>query len=209
MANLDPYIQSPFNKSRLDKFLFVLNLPDALKSVAQKFNRTDNNINPDTLQFSIFGVNIPDINIPSMDIRYAGQTLAQSTHSRPPYEPCTVNFTIDNRFNNYWVIYSWLNLLNDQSTGEYDPKDLTKKSVISKQLTNKDIGTNSEYKSDISIFTLDEYDKRIMEFKFKKAFPITLGGSSLNYRNASEAETYFTFGYSQFIVDIVEHLDSL
>jgi hypothetical protein len=61
----------------------------------------------------------------------------------------------------------------------------------------------------MSIFLLDEYDKRIVEFLFKKAFPTTLGSMNLNYRTAEEIETSFTFAYSQFIVKLVENVESL
>ena len=110
----DNIIQTPYNKSRKDKFIFVLTLPEAMKDISytQQENRDDENVLPDTLQFSVYGANIPSVKVDSGDIRFSGQTVKFSTHSRPAYDNVTINFTIDNRFNNYWVIWKWCSNCN-------------------------------------------------------------------------------------------------
>jgi len=131
---------------------------------------------------------------------------AQSSLARPPYEPVTVNFTVDNRFNNYWVIYSWLNILNNTYDSTFDSKNLiptTKGNTI----LNKTI--LDDYKADISLFPLDEYNKRIIEFKYTRAFPVSLGGIDFNYRNPEELETNFTFTFSQLFVNLIENTDNI
>ncbi len=208
MANSKQYNQSPFNKLRKDRFLLVLSLPDSLKKINSKFTRDEDSINLNTMQFSVYGATIPEIVIPQVDILYGGQTYAQSSFHRPLWEPVTVSFTVDNRMNNYWVIYSWLNILNDAETGIYDPKNLANRSPELKNI-KPDIESIAEYSTDISLFLLDEYDKRVVEFVFKKAFPTSLGGMNLNYRTSDEIETSFTFAYSQFIVKLVENVDNL
>jgi hypothetical protein len=208
MANSKQYNQSPFNKLRKDRFLLVLSLPDSLRKINSKFTRDEDSINLNTMQFSVYGATIPEIVIPQVDILYGGQTYAQSSFHRPLWEPVTVNFTVDNRMNNYWVIYSWLNILNDAETGIYDPKNLANRPAELKNI-KPDIESIAEYSTDISLFLLDEYDKRVVEFVFKKAFPTSLGGMNLNYRTSDEIETSFTFAYSQFIVKLVENVDNL
>jgi hypothetical protein len=203
MSNAVTYTQSPFNKSRKDKFLLVLNLPAALRNISSKFERSENTIIPDALQFSVYGSIVPEISIPNANVRYAGQTLAQSSHSREPYTPLTVNFTIDNRFNNYWVIYSWLNLLNNDETSIYDEKQLT---IPTKDRFNV---PNYQYRTTLSIFALDEYNKRVVEFIYKNAFPTNMGGISYSYRDADEIETSFTFEYSQLIIKPVTDIENL
>jgi hypothetical protein len=199
MPNLVPFTQSPFNKSRKDKFLLVLNFPDGLKSISKKIERNNVSILPDSIQFSVYGAIVPDIDIPATNIPYAGQTYVASSHVRPPYTACTVNFTVDNRFNNYWAIYKWLNILNDSKTGLVDNDDI---------LTNTKT-SNLKYAADISIFALDEYDKRVVEFVYSNAFPTSLGGIDFNNRDAGEIETSFTFNYSKLLVSLVETVDSL
>lgn len=199
MANDISYIQSPFNKSRKDKFLIVLNFPQALKNISSKFERDESTIIPDSLQFSVYGSVVPSVDIPPVNVRYAGQTMTVSSHSRQPYEPNTVRFTVDNRFNNYWVIYRWLNLLNDDKEGIYDETNLTAP-VIGGDRSKLKTNPNMEYRSDISIFALDEYNKRIMEFLYTNAFPVNLGGIEYSYRDSGEIESSFSYGYSQLIV---------
>jgi hypothetical protein len=197
MANEVAYIQSPFNKSKKDKFLMVLSLPQALRDISRKFERTDQTILPDTLQFSIFGAIAPAIEIPAVQTGYAGQTLSHSSHARTPYEPNTVNFTVDNRFNNYWTIYTWLNLLNDDSKGIYDLKGQTVPRP------------NLDYRANITVYALDEYNKRVAEFLYTDAFPTALGGISYSYRDATDIESSFTFSYSQLIFKPIFEIESL
>jgi hypothetical protein len=199
MSNEISYLQSPFNKSRKDKFSLVFSLPAPLRKIVSKYDRGEAYISPDTMQFSVYGAVVPSVDIPPVNIRYAGQTLAASSHSREVFAPNTVNFTIDNRFNNYWVLYSWLNLLNNDKTGIYDENELVP--IIQGGDRNKlKQNPNLEYRSDISIFALDEYNKKTVEFIYTNAFPISLGGINYNYRDPSEVESSFTYSYSQFIV---------
>ena len=57
------YAQSPFNKQRKDKFIFVMSLPEALEDINKKITRSFNNILFDSIEFSVYGVNIPSISI--------------------------------------------------------------------------------------------------------------------------------------------------
>jgi len=200
MANLVNYAQSPFNKTRKDKFLLVLNFPDGLKDISKKITRTNQSILPDTIQFSVYGAIVPDVEVPVVNVRYTGQTLAASSHARPPYPACTVNFTVDNRFNNYWTIYKWLDLLTSSEDGLVDKDNILVKNNRTDLM---------KYAANISIFALDEYDKRTVEFVYTNAFPTSLGGINFNNRDASEIETTFTFNYSRLLVSLVESVDSL
>jgi hypothetical protein len=200
MANLVNYAQSPFNKTRKDKFLLVLNFPDGLKDISKKITRTNQSILPDTIQFSVYGAIVPDVEVPVVNVRYTGQTLAASSHARPPYPACTVNFTVDNRFNNYWTIYKWLDLLTSSEDGLVDKDNILVKNNRTDLM---------KYAANISIFALDEYDKRTVEFVYTNAFPTSLGGINFNNRDASEIETTFTFNYSRLLVSLVETVDSL
>lgn len=200
MANLVNYAQSPFNKTRKDKFLLVLNFPDGLKNISKKITRANQSILPDTIQFSVYGAIVPDVEVPVVNVRYTGQTLAASSHARPPYPACTVNFTVDNRFNNYWTIYKWLDLLTSSEDGLVDKDNILVKNNRTDLM---------KYAANISIFALDEYDKRTVEFVYTNAFPTSLGGINFNNRDASEIETTFTFNYSRLLVSLVESVDSL
>jgi hypothetical protein len=184
-----------------------MDIPVALKQIASKFERTSQTILPDTLQFSVFGTVIPDISVPGVQTRFAGQTLAHTSHSREPYPPINISFTVDNRFNNYWVIYTWLNTLNNDTVGTFDSRKLTDatRSAINPYSTE----SHFQYKTTVSVYGLDEYNKRVVEFKYTDAFPTALGGINYSYRDSDELESSFTLSYNQLIVTPISEIESL
>ena len=186
--------QSILNKSRLDKFLLIFSIPPALReiNVRESAARNSNNVMEDKLQLSVYGAVVPELTVPSIQIPYAGSNLYQSAHAREPYPPVTVNFTTDNEFNNYWVIYKWLNLMHDQKTGVYDDTDLDQDNEF------------NNYQTDITLYGLDEYENKRIEFTYTKAFPVTLGNLEYNYRTSEEIESSFTFVYSQLHTKLLD-----
>ena len=199
--------QSQLNKSRLDKFLMVINLPEPLQEINNNYIGARGNAvtNLNALQFSVYGAVIPSVTVPEVTLPYAGQSYKASSNTRDPYSNVTVNFTIDNKFNNYWVIYKWLDLLNDDRTSTFDADDLAKTPVVSPKFRNKDRSSNPPelYQTDITLYAKDEFDKDVAKFVYTKAFPISLGGINFNYRNADEIETTFEFAFSQLLVELL------
>jgi len=199
--------QSQFNKSRLDKFLLVMNLPIPLRDISVKNLQSRDNdvIIEDSLQFSVYGSVVPAVQVPSEDLYYGGQSFKVSKHTRPVYENVTVNFTVDNQFNNYWVLYKWLDILNDEKNSQFDSKDVTKTAVIDPILRKSPDSLNPPklYQTDITLYAKDEFDKNIVKFTYTKAFPVNLGGIDFNYRQSGEIETTFEFAFSQLLVELV------
>jgi len=179
------YTQSVLNKSRVDKFRLVFQLPNALKKINKHDERNNATVIQDSLQLSIYGTVVPAITVPALEIRYAGSTLYNSTHSKNSYPPVTVNFTIDNQYNNYWTIYKWINLLHDEYTGVFDSSGLIQDERF------------KDYQTDLTIYGLDEYNNERIKFNYTKAFPTELGGINFTYREDGEIESSFTFVYSQ------------
>lgn len=194
MSAISTVPQAPMNKSSKDKFLLVFDIPPALK----KINRTDlrgpSFVNSDTVQFSVFASAIPEIIIPAQEARYSGSGLYLSTHSRDSFPPNEVKFTVDNRFSNYWAIYKWLNLLHDQVSGIFDETKLVDDTIY------------LEYQTDISIFGLDEYGEKTIEWVYKKSFPTILAGINYSDRDPEEIESSFTFVYSQLHARLVDEI---
>ena len=185
--------QSFLNKSRTDKFTLVFSLPPAMRKIDSKTDRQSYNVNEDAFQFSVYGAVVPTLDVPALQIPYAGSNLYNSTHAREPFPPVTVEFTIDNGFNNYWVLYKWLNLMHDQKEGLYDAADL---------VTDEDF---KSYQTDMTLFGLDEFNNKRIEFTYTKAFPVTLGEIQYNYRNAEEITSSMTFVYSQIHSKLINY----
>ena len=181
--------QSVLNKSRKDKFLFVLTLPLAMQDISYTHpdNRSPDNVMPDTLQFSVYGAVIPEVRVDSGDIRFSGQSVKFSTHSRPAYPNVTVNFTVDNRFNNYWVIWKWLDILNDDRDAIFN-KDVDQKTETS---------IFKQYQGAATMYALDEYNKQVAKFDYFGVVPVSVGNIDYNYRTTDEIETTFEFSFSK------------
>lgn len=195
-VNQAPVYQSPFNKQRLDKFLLVFSVPQILRKKIAPITRKNSKINFNALQFSIYGVVTPQIAVPPVAIPYAGQTVKVTSFARPSYPQLSINFTVDNMFSNYWVLYKWLDAFNDASKGVYDPED-------ENILSTRDGGLADQYMTNLTIYGLDEFNERTVQFDYNRAFPVNLGGINYNDRNAGEMECTFEFAYHQLKMTLI------
>ena len=184
--------QSILNKSRADKFLLVFDVPPILKEYSRKFNQSNKIIIPDSVQFSIFGTAVPEITVPAVENRYAGNTLYVSSHSKNSYPPVSVKFKIDNEYKNYWVMYNWLNLLHDQREGRYNAREIR-------------VDENfNDYQVNLTIFGKDEFNNNRIKFTYTKAFPTTIENIEYDYQNPEELLSGFTFVYSQLHTEVID-----
>lgn len=187
--------QSILNKNRKDKFLLVLNLPNVLKEINKlsSGDRKTDFLNLDSLQYSVYGSVVPTVAIPEVDMSYGGQTAKVSSLHRPAYGAVTVNFTVDNYYNNWWVLWKWLNLINDSRSGLYNAADVNDPNG---QYTNS-------YQSNITVYGLDEYNNKKIQFDYIAAFITGLGEITYNYRDAEQLESSFTFVFGQLDVKLL------
>jgi len=199
--------QSILNKSRKDKFVLVLNLPDPLKKINtfSTVDRNTNNVVLDSLQYSVYGTVVPSTNILGTNLPYAGQSLNLTTGKREKYEDVTVNFTVDNGFNNWWVLWKWLDYINGVQTSTLDPDNLTQFGFNNTSgLTQYTTNTNLQpYQTTITVYGLDEYNNRKIQWNYTKAFITKLTGINYNYRDAEQLESSFTFSFSQVIAELL------
>ena len=189
----NPSLNSPLNRSAKDKFVLILGLPTILREKS----KTDKFLNVDTIQFSVFGTIIPAVSIPAIEVRFGGQSTNFSSHSRPNYPPLTLSFVIDNTFQNYYVLWKWLEILNTPTESEYGGTPIDRMSID----TSMESGILNEYQANFSILTLDEYNQPTVEFKYTFAFPTNLGAINYSYRDGELIETTVDFQFGQ--LDIV------
>lgn len=185
--------QSILNKASEDKFLLVFDIPPILKSRNRHFNHNNVNFIKESVQFSIAKTTVPEITVPAVEIRDAGNTLYVSSHSKNSYPPVTVEFKIDNEYKNYWTIYKWLNLLHDEKLGHYNADEI---GAIHNSM--------DDYQTDLTIFGMDEFNNKRIKFIYKKAFPTTLEGIQYDYQATDELISGFTFVYSQMHVEVLD-----
>lgn len=190
-----PTQQSVLNRTGKDKFILVLNLPPILR----KRLTNDELLNIDPLQISIFGTVVPPAQVPANEVRFGGQSYNVSSYSRPNYPPLPVNFIIDNKFRNYWVLWKWLQILNDPENSLYtgtDPKLETWKDRL-------DSGIVTEYQTNFSVIGLNEYNQYTVEFIFKNAFITNLGGINYDYNDTELIKSSAEFQFSQLDVKLL------
>lgn len=193
IACTNPQLQSPLNRSSKDKFIMILDLPHILKSKSTSDPLID--INP--LQISIFGTVVPDIIVPEVDVRFAGQNFHLSTYARPNYPPLTINFVVDNDYRNYYVLWKWLDVMNLAIEDYYGGNAY---------LSNDErvmVGSQFEYQTTFSVLALNEYNEPALEFKYSKAFLSTLGGINYSYREGEIIEASAQFHFSQ--LDVIKN----
>jgi len=177
--------QSHTNIARKDKFRLVMNIPKALRPLLQKENRSCHGGNLDKLTINIWGNVLPEINVPKIDKPMGSQTLKFTSYSRASYPAILVNFTIDNKFDNYFILYKWLDYMSDEEEGSFDAKGF---------------GGNGKlpcYAETFTLQILDEYEAIVAEFEYYGAFPTTLGNINYSYRDQGEIECSFSFEFSQ------------
>lgn len=225
--------QSVLNKARLDKFILSFNIPDCLKSIASRDERGTHQksierVIPDSLQYSVYGAVVPEISVPSITLPQFAQHLKVSSHRRDAFADITVNFNIDNEFNNYWYIYRWLDILNDQHTAKYDDHGTgTSNPPGEEYYANENQGMPGgsiggvdmhnrptrqdhvnpdilqDYATTFTLYGLNEYNKNMIQFTYNQAFPISLGEIDYSYQDSNEITSNFTFSFSQINVNLL------
>ena len=170
--------QSVLNTARKDKFIMVMDVPCGLRDQLRKQNC--HRLDLDRLQLTVWGHVIPETSVPMIEKKFGGQTFTFSSNSRPVYPASTVNFTVDNKLDNYAILRKWLDLQNDAVTG---------------------ISTTSDsYKVDLSILMLDEYEKPVVEFIYVGSHITSIGSVNVSTRDPAEMESTFTFNFSKFFM---------
>jgi hypothetical protein len=195
--------QAALNRSRNDKFIMVLDLPLAMKKKYDSVLGEGYKIDP--IQFSIYGSPVPQISVPEINLPFGGQVAKVSSHFRPAYTPLQIKFLVDNGYKNYWILWNWLNLFNDVKkststvTNAIDVPINTKDATIINPVIN--------YTSRFSIYSMDEFNNKIVSFTYTNAFPTTLGEINFSNQDASEINCTVTFAFNQLEVSLLKDVN--
>jgi len=188
--------QTVLNRARKDKFLFVMDLPNALKNLEDPILQESYSADP--IQFTIIGSPVPKIRVPSREVPYCGQVYNTSSFSRPTYGPYQVKFLLDNGYQNYWILWNWLNLFNDATLGT---------SNLNTAKNNLVTNPTTDYATDFSVFTLDEFNNKIMSFKYTLAHITELSEFEFNYQDSTEITCTATFVFNQLQVQLLKNVN--
>jgi len=187
--------QAPFNKNRQDKFILILNLPEGIKNIVDNITRNTNKLDANSLEISITGTVTPAISIPEKTLSYGAQTIKISSHARASYESLNLDFKVDNEFKNYWAIYKWLDVINDIRTGNFNEDDIIKYPNPEQQLP--------VYSSNLTVYGLDEYENRKIQWDYIGAFPTRLSEINWDYTNEAEITSSATFEFTKIEAKLI------
>lgn len=191
----DTPVQSPLNKAWNDRFYFIFNLPEALKDAGNRYNALNGKegIRKEAVKWSLSGLTFPQEMVRSDRIPFAGGAMHFSTHTKDPYDQLTIKMKVDNRWANYLTIYEWLNFIYDEARGHYDANGLAKGMY----------GLRA-YAANVSVVSLDEYDKPKVQWLFTHAFPVNMSSVTLDFQNPQEIEIQASFLFSQMKIRSVD-----
>lgn len=216
--------QSILNKLRKNKFTMIITLPPILKALDTHSARTNSLVNLDSLQYSVYGGVFPPASIPAVAMPTMGQVYNVTSQYREAYPPITVNFTVDNQLNNYWVLWKWLEVINKPRDSGMDShfaqfKDMggsfptnapkirniteDNPTMVQAQL-EKMTNDYTDYQTTMVIYPQNEYNQRVAKVSYYNAFITGLGGIDYSYRNPDEAESSFTFVFNQLDIELLD-----
>ena len=196
--------QVTLNRSRNDKFIIIIDLPKKLKETYDDVLQIDNR--PNSLQFSIYGSPVPDIKIPALDIPYGGQVYKTSSTSRPAYNDLNIKFLVDNGYQNYWMLWKWLNLFNDYKKGNTELTENINVPLLKDEVPILRSPMN-DFTSKFSIYGIDEYNNKIISFSYNYAFPVSLSEINFSNQEANEITCNVSFAFNQLEIELLKNVN--
>ena len=221
--NGDDLHQSILNKASKDKFVAILNIPPILRGINVKDVRNNDLINLDTVQFSHVCISIPGSVISAVGVPMGGQTPHVTSQVRSEYPEVKIEFAVDNNFNNYHLLWTWLNVMNDAKKSGMDksfdvlkykgtstsrlsaPEELdVPNSVNFHKLVHRNDFT--DYQATITVLALREYNEPIAQFTYTNAFLTTLGNIDYDYRVSDQIMCSFNFAFGQMDFELLDFI---
>ena len=187
IEGFNPTQESDLNVARNNKFILVIDLPKCFRKLENTGDgRSCTVFKKDKLQMNVFGNILPEMEMESLAVPGWGQVPKVSSLARPAWKPININFTIDSKYENYYTIYKWMDLMNDTLDGGFDPHDLL----------DDPRGHLADYSTTFSLYALGEYNVPRTRWNMYGAFPTSLGSLNFNKREPNELECDFTYEFS-------------
>lgn len=206
--------QSVLNKASSDKFQLIITVPEVLKPFNTNNIRENGMVSVDTLQFSCTDAIVPAQSVKKIDVPYSGQKMPVTSYTRDAQPEVTINFSVDNNYNNYNFLWNWLDGMNHCK--ESGPtKDYYVPNSWPEYKTKVGIDPNADepymiavknarykhsffdYQTTMRLIAMREYNEPIAEFTYTHAFITTLGELKYEYKATNQLACSFKFGFGQ------------
>ena len=173
----------------------IFNVPLVMRTIISKDIRKDRFANLDAVQFSLYDCPTPEIQSTPIEVPFAGQVYHTSSYSRPVYSPLSINFAVDNQYNNYWLFWKWLSILNDPMDSLYaGPKN-----------TNmKDPKDKYDFTTNLHVIGMDEYNNHKIRFNYYNCLIKSLGKIEYDVREPDEIHCNCSMVFNQLDVTLLD-----
>ena len=111
---------------------------------------------------------------------------------------------MDSGYQNYWTLWNWLNLFNNNELSNSDINEPETFPWSSNYLTKNPF---SNYVTDFALFALDEYNNKIVEFKYSGSFITSLSEISYSHQDENIISCTASFAYNQMIVKLLSDIN--
>ena len=216
--------QSVLNKASSDKFQLIISVPEVLKTINTNNDRSNELINLDSLQFSCINATVPAQIVKKIDLGFKGQKVPVTSYTRDAQPEVSLDFVVDNNFNNYHFLWTWIDGLNNckESIPTKDYYSIqsqfnesikmrladTKSSVDEPKQINvmesKYKNSFFDYQTTMTLLVLREYNEPIARFKYTNAFITELGELKLDYKEPKQLSCSFKFAFGQEYFELLK-----
>lgn len=167
---------------RSNHFYVTIPNPKILKS----------DIGPILLPFLTDSTNLPGVSLATSEVRRYGYGVAEKKPYAPIFTDIQMSFYGDGSGTAHKFFYKWMNGIVKFDNG------VNGKSGFNK-LRPFEVEYKTDYAVDIIITTLDEKERKIMEFKLYDAFPIAIGDISMSWGDTDSFQKIpVTFTFSRW-----------
>lgn len=181
----DQMVSNTANSSRWIASVPISNVDDGLKDV--EVNLTE---------FSI-----PPVEIGRVETSFKGQEVAlPGTTLQPGVKEVTFNYLIADKWDNYYSLYKWCDMLIPQSTimGE----------ASTRPRETGEWTAALHYLLPVRVFLLDEFKNPILKFEYHNCWISTFGELRLSYQDdPSTLNHSFTINYTDFTIEKVRSFE--
>lgn len=190
-------VQAPLSFHKPDRFRVTLVLPSSLLGkVSTFFEMAEGKIVPDAFTINAKEINLPDFEVPSVEVPYAGGQTTVSSHSRAKEGEMAFVFALDDQWLGYGAVYAWLESMCDDEDGLFNSKKLLGE-------TPKDGKyENVLYTGKVIVEVLDIKEKAIGRYEFTDAFPVKLKTPRVDFTidgiEQTKSEAVFNFKRSKY-----------
>lgn len=183
--------RSQINGSGLAKtnlFFVTITLPDGLRFIEQR-------IGTNQLRFLCKTVDLPELNIQVAEIKNKGYGPVQYSPTDLQYPALSTVFMVDGDYGVLKFFHRWMQeIVNYDISGGY--------LSANGNLSPYEFGYKEDYIGTVDVFMYSASREKFYNYKFGKAFPVTIGNITASWENNDELLNLpITFMYDELTVD--------